>query len=115
MSNFWRKIQKYDQPIKPCICGVQKNGSSFYGDTGVRKALSPSKIDVDMGLIIAGGVVIALAILAPPLIPFIIISVIACILTALTIVRIIKKHKTICSVRWAKVALFGIGGWVSFL
>jgi hypothetical protein len=75
--------------------------------------MSPSRLDVDAGIVVFGGVILAFCVIAPILVPILVSLFFAGLISMLALFRIFKRHSIKCSYRWAAIAVLGIGGWIS--
>ena len=106
-------FENRDVPIRKCIC-IKERSNNFYGDSKVKKGLSPTKLDVVAGGVLWMVMLAVLAIIAPFSVPALIIIATVLLLLVLMAIRVFMHHSLECAIKWAVVSLFGLARWFSF-
>lgn len=113
MPKFLEKIEKFDAEVPSCVC-ERKTSVNFYNESVTKKAMSPSKIDVFVGLGLYAALVIASAFILPPIAPLFIFGFTLTLILLLGAGRMLLRHSILCALRWGSLQLFGLGRWLSF-
>jgi hypothetical protein len=99
--------------LRPCICGKGPRYKSFYGDSSLRRIISPDSYAMAFCLLILFIGLIGFGILVGIAGPLAVLAFLLVLVLVLSAARRRKGHSFSCSTRWATIALCGvIGGWV---
>jgi len=91
----------------------KKNVAKFYGDKGVGAKMSPTMLDVYIGLGVYCVLLLVLGYLLITL-PLLLIGATLIIILGISAVRSLMGHSFMCGIRWSVFFLFGLGRWFSF-
>lgn len=96
------RLDRKDPRVVWCVCGRQTR-------LRPRDAMTPSRLDVKIGMGIYVGFLGLMIVLGVPVFALFVVATTLVLLALLTIIRLLQGHSFFCAARWSFVAFFSLG------